>query len=66
MLNGLDDTYKSLGVPTGPTVRSIVLLGEVVAEMLLANGAAPDQLATALQPFDHLAKGLGETNVRQR
>ena len=66
VLNGLDDTYKSLGVPTGPTVRSIVLLGEVVSEMLLANGAASDQLATVLQPFDHLAKGLGETNVRQR
>ena len=66
VLNGLDDTYKSLGVPTGPTVRSIVLLGEVVAEMLLANGAASDQLATVLQPFDHLAKGLGETNVRKR
>ena len=66
VLNGLDDTYKSLGVPTGPTVRSIVLLGEVVSEMLLANGAASDQLAAVLQPFDHLAKGLGETNVRQR
>ena len=66
VLNGLDDTYKSLGVPTGPTVRSIVLLGEVVAEMLMANGAASEQLPTVLQPFDHLAKGLGETNVRQR
>ena len=22
VLNGLDDTYKSLGVPTGPTVRN--------------------------------------------
>ena len=66
VLNGLDDTYKSLGVPTGPTVRSIVLLGEVVSEMLLAKGAASDQLATVLQPFDYLAKGLGETNVRQR
>ena len=66
VLNGLDDTYKSLGVPTGPTVRSIVLLGEVVAEMLLANGAPSEQLATVMQPFDHLAKGLGETNVRQR
>ncbi|MEI7951419.1 MAG: allophycocyanin subunit beta, partial [Synechococcaceae cyanobacterium ELA182] len=34
VLNGLDDTYKSLGVPTGPTVRGISLLGEVVGEML--------------------------------
>ena len=66
VLNGLDDTYKSLGVPTGPTVRSIVLLGEVVAEKLRAEGVAVNQLGTVLQPFDHLARGLGETNVRQR
>ena len=31
VLNGLDDTYKSLGVPTGPTVRGIALLGEVIS-----------------------------------
>ena len=66
VLNGLDDTYKSLGVPTGPTVRSIVLLGEVVAERLLADGVPQDQLDPVLQPFNHLANGLGETNVRQR
>ena len=66
VLNGLDDTYKSLGVPTGPTVRSIVLLGEVVAEILLKQGVPVEQLASVLQPFDHLARGLGETNVRQR
>ena len=66
VLNGLDDTYKSLGVPTGPTVRSIVLLGEVVAEILLKQGVPVEQLASVLQPFDHLARGLGETNMRQR
>ncbi|MAV10628.1 MAG: allophycocyanin subunit beta [Synechococcus sp. MED850] len=66
VLNGLDDTYKSLGVPTGPTVRSIVLLGEVVIERLQAGGVPADLLATVRQPFDHLARGLGETNVRQR
>ena len=66
VLNGLDDTYKSLGVPTGPTVRSIVLLGDVVIERLLANGIPEAMLATVRQPFEHLARGLGETNVRQR
>ena len=66
VLNGLDDTYKSLGVPTGPTVRSIVLLGEVVAESLLQLGVPADKLGSVMQPFDHLARGLGETNVRQR
>ena len=67
VLNGLDDTYKSLGVPTGPTVRSIVLLGEVVIERLQGDDGIPsDRLAVVRQPFDHLAAGLGETNIRQR
>ena len=66
VLNGLDDTYKSLGVPTGPTVRSIVLLGEVISERLQAAGVAPDRLGAVVEPFDHMARGLAETNVRQR
>ena len=66
VLNGLDDTYKSLGVPNGPTVRSIVLLGEVISERLQAAGVAPDRLGAVVEPFDHMARGLAETNVRQR
>ena len=38
VLNGLDDTYKSLGVPTGPTARGILLMADVVLEMLSAEG----------------------------
>jgi phycobilisome core component len=66
VLNGLDDTYKSLGVPTGPTVRGIALLAEVVVEMLSAQGldAAATDLVRA--PFDHLCRGLAASNVRAR
>ena len=64
VLNGLGDTYKSLGVPTGPTVRSIVLLGEVVAEKLQSDDSiSPDRLAVVLQPFDHMAAGLRPTSA---
>ena len=66
VLNGLDDTYKSLGVPTGPTVRSIALLGEVVIERLQSGGIGSERLGTVRQPFDHMVRGLAETNVRQR
>ena len=66
VLNRLDDTYNGRGVPTCPFVRSMVLLGEVVAEILLKEGVPVEQLASVLQPFDHLARGLGETNMRQR
>jgi phycobilisome core component len=68
VLNGLDDTYKSLGVPTGPTVRSIALLGDVVCELLAEQNAAdPVQLAAVVRaPFDHLCSGLGASNMRAR
>ncbi len=64
VLNGLDNTYKSLGVPTGPTVRGIALLGDVVIEMLAEAGFP--QAALVRVPFDHMAKGLAATNVRAR
>ena len=64
VLNGLDDTYKSLGVPTGPTVRSIALLADVVCELLLDTGASDTTAVRA--PFEHLCRGLGATNLRAR
>jgi len=68
VLNGLDDTYKSLGVPTGPTVRSIALMADVVCELLLDAGvASADQLTAVVRaPFDHLCRGLADNNVRAR
>ena len=64
VLNGLDDTYKSLGVPTGPTVRSIALMADVVCELLLDTGVSDTTAVRA--PFEHLCRGLGATNVRAR
>jgi phycobilisome core component len=65
VLNGLDDTYKSLGVPTGPTVRSIALLAEVVAELLAAAGLGEVAILVRA-PFDHLCRGLSSSDVRAR
>jgi phycobilisome core component len=68
VLNGLDDTYKSLGVPTGPTMRSIALLGDVVCELLADQGDADPALLNAVvrAPFDHLCRGLAASDVRAR
>ncbi|NDC33914.1 MAG: allophycocyanin subunit beta [Synechococcaceae bacterium WB9_2_112] len=65
VLNGLDDTYKSLGVPTGPTVRSIALLAEVVCEKATAAGVISSE-EWVRAPFNHLCQGLAATNVRAR
>jgi phycobilisome core component len=64
VLNGLDDTYKSLGVPTGPTVRSIALLADVVCEMLADAGITTTSVVRL--PFEHLCRGLAASNVRAR
>lgn len=64
VLNGLDDTYKSLGVPTGPTVRSIALLADVICEKLADSGM--EAAAVVRPPFDHLCRGLAASNVRAR
>lgn len=64
VLHGLDDTYKSLGVPTGPTVRSITLLGDVVIEKLADAGLTDTDLVRV--PFTHLARGLATSDVRAR
>jgi phycobilisome core component len=68
VLNGLDDTYKSLGVPTGPTVRSIALMADVVCELLDGGGLAdgPDLATVVRAPFEHLCRGLASSNVRAR
>ena len=64
VLNGLNDTYKSLGVPTGPTARGILLLSEVVQEMLSAEGVQSADVVRA--PFEHMARALAETNISGR
>jgi len=64
VLNGLDDTYKSLGVPTGPTARGILLMADVVLEMLSAEGVVNTSVVRA--PFEHMARFLAETNLSGR
>ena len=64
VLGGLNETYKSLGVPTGPTARSITLMADVVEEMLVDAGIPAGPLVRA--PFQYLARGLAEANVRNR
>jgi allophycocyanin beta subunit len=53
VLNGLKETYNSLGVPIGSTVAGIVAMKSVVADML--GGEAAQQTNRF---FDHLAQGL--------
>ncbi|MEB3176954.1 MAG: allophycocyanin subunit beta [Synechococcus sp.] len=64
VLNGLDDTYKSLGVPTGPTARGILLMADVLLEMLATEGVT--NAAVVRAPFERMARFLAETSLNGR
>jgi len=64
VLAGLNETYKALGVPTGPTARSISLMADVVEEMLADAGIPTGALIR--DPFQYLVRGLVEVDVRNR
>ncbi|MEO1095031.1 MAG: allophycocyanin subunit beta [Cyanobacteria bacterium J06638_28] len=53
VLNGLKETYSSLGVPVGATVRSVQAMKEVTTEML--GTEAGREMGVY---FDHICSGL--------
>jgi phycobilisome core component len=61
VLEGLRETYNSLGVPVGPTVYGIQILKQVVKEKVEAAGIAAGNLID--QPFDYMSREFSEKNI---
>ncbi|MGD1902169.1 MAG: allophycocyanin subunit beta [Geitlerinemataceae cyanobacterium] len=61
VLNGLRETYNSLDVAIGPTVNGIAILGETVKSVLADAGI--ENVSFIDEPFDHMVRSLGETDV---
>jgi phycobilisome core component len=61
VLEGLRETYNSLGVPIGPTVRGIQLMKDLVKEQVEAAGIATG--AYLEQPFDYMTRELSEKDL---
>jgi phycobilisome core component len=61
VLEGLRETYNSLGVPGGPTVRGIQIMKELVKEQVAAAGVTNTSFLD--QPFDYMARELGENDL---
>ncbi|BAY22565.1 allophycocyanin beta subunit [Calothrix sp. NIES-2100] len=61
VLQGLRETYNSLGVPIGPTVRGVQIIKELVKEQVTAAGVA--NTAFVDEPFDHITRELSETDI---
>ena len=61
VLQGLRETYNSLGVPIGSTVFGIQILKELVRAEVAAAGIQPGDWLD--QPFDHITRELSEKDV---
>ncbi|MGL5083005.1 MAG: allophycocyanin subunit beta [Microcoleaceae cyanobacterium] len=61
VLQGLRETYNSLGVPIGPTVIGIGILKEMVRAQVAAAGLPLGDYLD--QPFDHMIRELSETDI---
>lgn len=57
VLQGLRETYNSLGVPIGPTVQGIEILKQLVFELV------GDSSAWLGAPFDYMIRELSEKNI---
>ncbi|MGI0489425.1 allophycocyanin subunit beta [Pantanalinema rosaneae CENA516] len=60
VLEGLRETYNSLGVPIGPTVYGIQIMKEIVKEKVAAAGIDPSYVD---QPFDYMSREFSEKNI---
>jgi phycobilisome core component len=61
LLQGLRETYNSLGVPIGPAVRGIQIMKEMVKAK--AIGAGIENISFVDQPFDFISREVSEVNV---
>jgi len=61
VLQGLRETYNSLGVPIGPTVRGIQIMKEIVKQQAAAVGL--ENTTFVDQPFDHMTRELSEQDI---
>ena len=61
VLQGLRETYNSLGVPIGPTVRGIQIMKEIVNEIVAAAGIVNTEFVD--RPFDHMSRDLSEQDL---
>lgn len=61
VLNGLRDTYNSLGVPIAPTARGIQILQNIIEEEI--SDIYTIDLSLIREPFQYLIKTISEQDV---
>jgi phycobilisome core component len=61
VLQGLRETYNSLGTPIAPTVRGIQIMKDLVKAQLAATGIADTSCVDS--PFDHMTREISERDI---
>ncbi|MEB3182699.1 MAG: allophycocyanin subunit beta [Nostocaceae cyanobacterium] len=61
VLQGLRETYNSLSVPIGPTVRGIQIMKDIVKEQVAASGISNTSFVD--EPFDYMTRELSEKDI---
>jgi phycobilisome core component len=61
VLQGLRETYNSLGVPIGPTIQGIQIMKGIVKEQVAATGV--DNTDFVDEPFDYMTRELSEEDI---
>jgi phycobilisome core component len=61
VLQGLRETYNSLGVPIGPTVMGIQLMKDMLKEMAASQGVENTNFID--EPFEYMTRELSELSV---
>lgn len=61
VLQGLRETYNSLGVPIAPTVRGIQIMKDFVKELVSVAGITDTSCVDA--PFDHITREVSERDI---
>jgi phycobilisome core component len=61
VLQGLRETYNSLGVPIGSTVQGIQIMKDIVKAQVAAAGVA--NTAFVDEPFDYITRELSEIDI---
>jgi phycobilisome core component len=61
VLQGLRETYNSLGTPIAPTVRGIQIMKALIKDRLALAGATDTTCVDA--PFDHMTREISERDI---
>jgi phycobilisome core component len=61
LLAGLKETFNSLGIPLGPTARSVQLMRDIVKQQAIAAGL--ENLTFVDEPFDYVVRQISEMDV---